>query len=280
MSTLTFLLVLSSALLHATWNFVAKKYAGNYSVIYLSFLFSSVVTGLISIPYVGDVRLTTELIVLLLATGVFHAVYGFVLTFTYKNGDISTLYPIVRGSGIAGAILLSLIVLREQLSTVSGIGVLTVISGIGILSYRRNRKATSPKGIFLALICGSLIMSYTIFDKLLVAEIHPIPVMAASQIISVLMFLPYVLTQRKSEMRLTLKTLLRPTILISIIATSSYLIILYVMQIAPISRIVAVREASVVFGAMAGYIILKEDFSKTRLIGVVFVMIGIILVKL
>ncbi|MBP9152308.1 MAG: EamA family transporter [Flavobacteriales bacterium] len=280
MSTLTFLLVLSSALLHASWNFVAKKYAGNYSVIYLSFLFSSVVTGLMSIPYLGDVRLTTELIVLLLTTGVFHAVYGFVLTFTYKNGDISTLYPIVRGSGIAGAILLSMIVLREQLSTVSGIGVLTVISGIGILSYRRNRKATSPKGIFLALICGSLIMSYTIFDKLLVTEIHPIPVMAASQIISVIMFLPYVLIQRRSEMRLTLKTLLKPTILISIIATSSYLIILYVMQIAPVSRIVAVREASVVFGAMAGYIILKEDFSKTRLIGVVFVMIGIVLVKL
>lgn len=272
--------MLSSALLHASWNFVAKKYAGNYSVIYLSFLFSSVVTGLLSIPYLGDVRLTSELIVLLLATGIFHAVYGFVLTFTYKNGDISTLYPIVRGSGIVGAILLSIIVLREQLSTVSGIGVLTVISGIGILSYRRNRIATSPKGIFLALVCGALIMSYTIFDKLLVAEIHPIPVMAASQIISVLMFLPYVLTQRKSEMRLTLKTLLKPVILISIIATSSYLIILYVMQIAPVSRIVAVREASVVFGAMAGYIILKEDFSKTRLIGVVFVMIGIILVKL
>ena len=193
MSTLTFLLVILSAVLHASWNFVAKKYAGNYSVIYLSFLFSSVVTGLISIPFLGDVRLTTELIVLLMATGVFHAVYGFVLTFTYMNGDISTLYPIVRGSGIAGAVILSMVILREQVEPVSGFGVATVISGIAILSYRRNRKATSPKGIFLALICGSLIMSYTIMDKLLVTEVHPIPVMAASQIISVLMFLPYVL---------------------------------------------------------------------------------------
>lgn len=266
--------------MHASWNLVAKKYAGNYSVIYLSFLFSSVVMGLMSIPFLGEVRLTADLVVILLATGIFHAVYGFVLTFTYMNGDISTLYPIVRGSGIAGAIVLSIVVLHEQLTTISGIGVLTVISGIGILSYRRNRTVTSPKGIFLALICGSLIMSYTIFDKLLVAEIHPIPVMAASQIISVLMFLPYVLIQRRSEMRETVRALLKPTILISIIATSSYLIILYVMQIAPVSRIVAVREASVVFGAVAGYMILKEDFSKTRLIGVVFVMIGIVLVKM
>jgi len=278
-STLTFLLVICSALLHASWNFIAKKYAGNYSIIYLSFLFSSIVTGLISIPFLDGVQLTTQLIILLIATGVFHAVYGFVLTFTYKNGDISTLYPIVRGSGIGGAVILSIVILHENLTSVSGLGVATVISGIAILSYRRNRKATSPKGIFLALVCGSLIMSYTIFDKMLVAEIHPIPVLAASQIISVLMFLPYVLKSRMSEMRFTLKTFMKPTIAISIIATGSYLIILYVMQIAPVSRIVAVREASVVFGAIAGYAILKEDFSKTRLIGVVFVMVGIILVK-
>jgi drug/metabolite transporter (DMT)-like permease len=52
------------------------------------------------------------------------------------------------------------------------------------------------------------------------------------------------------------------------------------MQIAPVSKIVAVREASVVFGAIAGYAILKEDFSWLRLFGVVTVLIGIILVKL
>lgn len=280
MSTFTFLLVLSSALLHATWNFVAKKHAGNYSIIYLSFCISSVITCGLSIPYIKEIELTPFLIALLLATGVFHAIYGFVLTFTYKNGDISTLYPIVRGSGITGAVMLSIVILREHLTSLSTVGVFTVIAGIAILSYRRNRISTPPKGIFLALICGALIMGYTIFDKLLVAEIHPIHVLAASQIISVFVFLPYVLKSRMPELKLTLKSLMRPVIFISVIATSSYLIILYVMQIAPVSRIVAVREASVVFGAIAGYAFLKEDFSKTRLVGVLFVMLGIILVKL
>ena len=91
---------------------------------------------------------------------------------------------------------------------------------------------------------------------------------------------PYVLLKRRTELKTTFRTLLKPVILISVVATSSYLIILYVMQIAPISRIVAVREASVVFGAIAGYILLKEDFSKVRLLGVVLVMLGIILVKI
>lgn len=248
-------------------------------MIYLSFCISSVLTVALSIPYLGEVSLNPKLIFLLLATGVFHAVYGFVLTFTYKNGDISTLYPIVRGSGIAGAVILSLVILHEVATVTSASGVAMVVSGIAILSYRRNRKATSPKGIFLALVCGSLIMSYTIMDKMLVSEMHPIPVLAASQVISTLIFLPYVIKSRRAEMRLTLKTLLKPTLAVSIIATSSYLIILYVMQIAPVSRIVAVREASVVFGAIAGYVLLKEDVSRMRLIGVISVLIGILLVK-
>lgn len=248
-------------------------------MIYLSFCISSVLTVALSIPYLGEVSINPKLIFLLLTTGVFHAVYGFVLTFTYKNGDISTLYPIVRGSGIAGAVILSLVILHEVATVTSASGVALVVSGIAILSYRRNRKATSPKGIFLALVCGALIMSYTIMDKMLVSEMHPIPVLAASQVISTLMFLPYVIKSRRAEMRLTLKTLLKPTFAVSIIATSSYLIILYVMQIAPVSRIVAVREASVVFGAIAGYALLKEDFSRMRLIGVISVLIGILFVK-
>lgn len=267
-------------MLHASWNFIAKKYAGNYSVIYLSFLFSSVVTSVLAIPFIPTTTFSVHLSVLLITAGILHAVYGFVLTFAYKNGDISTLYPIVRGSGISGAVLLSLLVLREHLSIQSAFGVFTVISGIAILSYRRNRKATSPKGIFLAFLCGAFITCYTVMDKLLVADMHPMVVMAVSQVISAMLFLPYVLLKRKEELKMTLRTLLFPVILISIIATSSYLIILFVMQIAPLSRIVAVREASVVFGAIAGYLFLKEHFSRMRLLGVVFVMLGIILVKL
>ena len=279
MSTITFLLVLTSALLHASWNLVAKRHAGNYSIIYLSFLFSSVVTGVLAVPYVQEITITPTLWFLLIVTGILHAVYGFVLTLTYKHGDISTLYPIVRGTGIGGSVILSMILLSERLTPISGVGVTLVISGIVVLSYRRNRVATSLKAILLALTCGTFIMSYTIADKLLVADVHPIPVLAASQIISVLVFLPYVLLQKRNEMVETFKSKLKPVLLISAIATTSYLIILYVMQIAPVSRIVAVREASVVFGAIAGYVLLKEDFSRMRLIGVIGVLVGILLVK-
>jgi drug/metabolite transporter (DMT)-like permease len=186
----------------------------------------------------------------------------------------------VRGSGIAGSVLLSVVILHELLSGMASIGVMMVIAGIATLSYKRNHAATSPKGIFMALVCGGFIMSYTIIDKMLVDVMHPLPVLAASQVFTLFLFLPYVITERKEEMRLTLRSLKLPSALISVIATTSYLIILYVMQMEDIGRIVTVREASVVFGALAGYVLLKEHFSKTRLIGVLLVMIGIVLVKL
>ncbi len=102
-------------------------------------------------------------------------------------------YPIVRGSGIAGAVLLAIFVLNETLPITSKVGVASVICGIAILSYRRNRKQTSLKGILLALACGAVIMSYTILDKVIVNKVDPFVLLLTSQFISATAFLPYVL---------------------------------------------------------------------------------------
>ncbi|MDP6908491.1 MAG: DMT family transporter [Flavobacteriales bacterium] len=195
-------------------------------------------------------------------------------------GDISTLYPIVRGSGIAGAVVLAIFILNEELPTTSAVGIVSVICGIAVLSYRRNRKQTSLKGILLALACGAVIMSYTLLDKLVVDKVDPFVLLLTSQFISATAFLPYVLLKRRDEMARTLRTLKLPVMGVALPALLSYLIILFVFQLADVSRVVAVRELSVVFGAISGYLLLKENFSKMRLIGVVIVVAGIILVKL
>ncbi len=280
MSLTVFLLIILSSLLHAAWNLVAKKHAGNYSLIYLSFCIGFVLCLPLAIDRFDLYSDWQAMLPMIIATGVLHAVYGFLLTFTYKNGDISTLYPIVRGSGIAGAVLLAIFVLNEALPITSKVGVASVICGIAILSYRRNRKQTSLKGILLALACGAVIMSYTILDKVIVNKVDPFVLLLTSQFISATAFLPYVLLKRKKEMVLTLRTLKLPVLGVALPALFGYVIILFVFQTADVSRVVAIRELSVVFGAVAGYVFLKEDFSRMRLIGVLILLAGIILVKL
>jgi len=208
-----------------------------------------------------------------------HAIYGFLLSYTYHNGDISTLYPIVRGSGIVGSVFFGIVLLGEKLPTLALLGIVTVVMGIALLSYKRDREATPLRGILLALLSGAFIMTYTILDKLIVDRVHPLVLMASSQLISATVFLPYVILKRKDEFKHTIRFLWRPVLSVAVLALASYLIILYAFQIAPLSRIVAIRELSVVFGAIAGYAFLKEDFSRTRLAGVIIVVLGIVLVK-
>lgn len=280
MTLFTFGLVILSAMLHAGWNVIAKRHSGNYSLIYLSFCIGFVLCVPFALPHLHTMVDWPRMLPLIVATGALHAVYGFLLSFTYHNGDISTLYPIVRGSGIIGAVLMGIFLLQEELPLAAVGGIVTVIAGIALLSYKRNRKATPVKGIMLALLCGAFILSYTVLDKVLVASIHPLVLMAASQLISATLFLPYVVLRRRAEFAHTIRQLWPSVIAVAVLALISYLIILYVFRISPMSRVVAVRELSVVFGALAGFIWLREDFNRIRLSGVFIVVLGIVLVKL
>ena len=260
---------------------MTKKYAGNYSMIYLSFIGGCLLTIGPAIYYwpVNN-QVIWDMAGWIVLACFAHSIYGFVLSYTYSYGDISTLYPIVRGSGVGLAVLVSILLVGEQFNTFLAAGCVGVISGIALLSYKRNRKETRPLGVILALSCGFLIATYTVVDKFLVEEMHPLTVLFILQLSSGLIFLPYVLKYRTKEFSMTVKNHWKATLYVCGAATLSYTIILYVFQFADVSRVATVRETAVVFGAFGGYWLFKESFSLPRLLGVIAVAIGIILVKL
>ena len=260
---------------------MTKKFAGNYSIIYLSFVGGTLLTlypAVVHWPESNQVFIDNAW--WLAVSCLVHGIYGFVLSYTYFYGDISTLYPLVRGSGVALAVIVSIFWVGEFFNGYLAAGVVAVIGGIALLSYKRNRKETRLLGVLLAVICGLFIATYTVVDKVLVDQIHPITVLFILQGSSGLMFLPYVLTSRLPELRNTIKHHWKSTAYVCGAATLSYSIILYVFQNADVSRVATVRETAVVFGAVGGYLIFKESFSLLRLLGVIMVAFGIIMVKL
>ena len=265
--------------MHAAWNLMAKRYSGNYSIIYLSF----VVGWFLGLPWaIMNLSQQTDWATvgpIILLTGLCHSVYGYVLNLTYRHGDISTLYPLLRGSGVALAVTAAVLAFGETLGRIAATGMVLAFAGVALVSYRRDRNTTRLRGIGLALLCGALIGSYTVLDKLAVQHVHPIVLLNATQIISGLVFLPYVLRNRRDELIHTVTVLWRPVAMISVVALISYAIILHVFTYAPLSRVTVAREVSVAFGAIGGHLIFKESFSKSRLIGVLLVLIGIILIR-
>lgn len=265
--------------MHAAWNLMAKRYSGNYSIIYLSF----VVGWFLGLPWaLTHLNATTDWLTIgpiLLLTGLCHAVYGYVLNLTYRHGDISTLYPLLRGSGVALAVLVAVLAFGETLGHIAATGMVLAFAGVALVSYRRDRNTTRLRGIGLALLCGALIGSYTVLDKLAVQHVHPIVLLNATQLISGLVFLPYVWRNRRLELVHTVTSLWLPVAVISIVALLSYVIILHVFTYAPLSRVTVVREVSVAFGAIGGHLIFKESFSRSRVAGVILVLIGIMLIR-
>lgn len=94
-------LVLVAAVLHATWNVLAKRASGGIAFIWLSFLMSivlytpvAVAVAIVTHAHVGPVQ-----IAFMAGNGALHLVYFVTLQRGYRSGDLSVVYPLARGTG-------------------------------------------------------------------------------------------------------------------------------------------------------------------------------------
>ena len=112
MDTLAFGLVLTSAGLHAVWNFLAKRASGETTFVWL---FSALAT-LIYLPLAIIILITQRPnlglpeLGALGVTCLLHVAYSLLLNRGYRAGDLSLVYPIARGAGpmlsVVGAVFL------------------------------------------------------------------------------------------------------------------------------------------------------------------------------
>ncbi len=63
-------------------------------------------------------------------------------------------------------------------------------------------------------------------------------------------------------------------------SVTGYLIILFALQQTNASYIVAMREISVVIGSILGFIFLKERITVLKVVGMLFIVTGLVLVKI
>jgi len=62
-----------------------------------------------------------------------------------------------------------------------------------------------------------------------------------------------------------------------VLMRGGYMLVLYAMSIAPVSYILALRQVSVVIGALMGVVFLKESYGRVRVIGSIIIFLGVFL---
>ena len=132
-------------------------------------------------------------------------------------------------------------------------------------------------GYHWAVLTGFAIALYTVNDAAAVRESgralsYAVTVTAANA----LLLVPYAV-RRRGVAALIATARNRPMALIGAAALNigAYALVLFAATRAPVGLVAAVRESSVVIGALAGVVLLKEPFGRRRLTGAAAVAFGI-----
>lgn len=276
-------LVFIAALLHATWNVLLKQTEERYIVTWWALLIGSlcfVPAFLVAHP------LPSSVWPYVLASAVFEAVYFAVLSAAYGVGDFSVVYPVARGAAPAFLAVWTVFFLKE-LPTSAGVGgLLLIILGlilIGGSAWLSTKHHTTPNflAVGLALFVAVCISLYSVIDGAAVSFAEPVPYTALVFALTTAILTPLMI-QRYGWARLAhqwRKQWWRVST-IGILMMSSYMLVVSAYAFAPISYTGAIREVSIVFGAIFGWRWLGEGFGTARLAGAGILFVGILIIAL
>jgi len=271
--------VLAAALLHAAWNAMLK---GGRDI---TLDMAMVVAGgaLVVVPLLPFIALPAPASWPYLGASVLiHIGYYTALAGTYRAGDLSHGYPLMRGTapllvaGFGAAVLGELPGPWMWLGIVLISGGVICIAFVGGASFLHNRRATA-----WALANAVLIALYTLVDGTGVRLSG-----STTSYVAWLLFLdgfPYVLIiawLRRGELLPYARRNWFRGVAGGAFSVAAYGIALWAMTRAPIAAVAALRETSVIFAAILGSWVLKEPFGRARLAGALAVVAGVIALKL
>lgn len=288
MSATALLLVLAAAVAHSGWNALAKRAHDP-----LLFLWSSVSLASLGLMPLGVWALAREGwgpggAGFVLATVVIHAVYFYALGRAYATGDLSLVYPVARGLGVALVPPLAFLFLDERLSFVGALGIALVVAGIAAMqavaggpsrAARRSGRDARVAGLRWAILTGLTIAAYSVVDKAGVARVHPLGYISLMGVGMSLLLAPFVL-QRRADLVREWRVNGRAIALASTMNLTSYLLVLFAFRLSKAGYVVAVRETSIVLSVLIGSVLMREGHIGPRLAGAAVVLGGVACVAL
>jgi drug/metabolite transporter (DMT)-like permease len=278
--TIALIAVLLAAAAHATWNLFAKKAAGSRHFVWLH----SVGSVVLYIPVVIWILIEhrphfeSRHYLALAATSVLHLGYSLSLQAGYRSSDLSLVYPIARGFGPLLSFIGAVLLLGEHATLLSALGMVLIVAGILLVAGLTREPHRAPrKGIFFGLLTGLFIASYTVNDgwAVKVLAISPFIVDFTGNCMRIIVLSPFVWRARAQMLR-ELRVYGGPVAIVSTLGPAGYILVLFAMQVAPISHVAPARELATLAGAYMGSRLLRERSTPERIVGAVCIVLGVV----
>ncbi len=289
MPTAALVLVVFAALAHAAWNVLAKTASGGATFVWL-FSATAVAIWLPAVVVavlVAPGSLGVEGIVFMVGSGALHALYFVLLQRGYRDGDLSLVYPLARGTGPLLSTGAAIVVFSERPSALALAGGAIIVvavfslagagSGAAADGGARVDAAHRRRAIGFALLTGVAIASYTLWDKQAVGPLGLSPVVYywGTNVAETALLTPFV-AHRRAEVRRTWHAYRRQVLGVALLSPLAYILVLFALAHAPVSYVAPARELSILVGAVAGITVLDEGHPRRRMLAAAAIFVGIV----
>ncbi len=278
------LAVLAAAVTHATWNAIAHGIKDQVTA------FGLIGAGsvAVAVPLVCVVRVPLRASwPYLLGSVVIHVFYYLLLMRCYRYGQFGQVYPLARGTSPLVVTVLAAVVAAERPTPAQVFGVLVISSGLAVLVLAGRRSASgsgsSPAGRAALLAAGATgltIAAYTTVDGLGVRlSGSPAGYIGWLMLLESLCVPAWALARRRQSLRGLSWRVLTAGLSAGALSLLAYGLVLWAQTRGALAPIAALRETSVIFGALIGTLVFREPFGRWRITATVLVAAGALLLN-
>jgi uncharacterized membrane protein len=282
MEFLPLALVLASAVSHGLWNYLAKEGKDKESFMLLLNLTSLPLLLPVFFLILPEIYLPLEIVPYLLVSGLAETVYFLGLGKAYESGDLSIVYPVARSSPVFVTIAAA-VFLGETISMTGLLGIIVIFIGVYILHLKgiTREDLVAPVRYLMsgssryAIIAALGTTVYSITDKLGVTTVDPL--LYSFWLGFSVTGMMTIVTLRRKGFKAIRDEFSSPfkVSFAGLLMRGGYMLVLYAMSIAPVSYILALRQISVVLGALMGVAFLGESYGRVRIMGSTVIFVGV-----
>ncbi|WP_394559605.1 EamA family transporter [Aquipseudomonas alcaligenes] len=279
MDTTVFAVVMAAAALHAGWNALLKIGLDRYLTASLIQIGAACV-ALPALPFF-DVPLAAAWPCIAISA-LLHIGYNIFLARAYQHGDLSQVYPIARGSSPLLVALLALLA-GDALHAGQWLGLLVLVGGIWLMAWRGGSAGSSLNGplLFNALATAACIAGYTLADALGArSNGDAIGYALWLFLVNGVVATTVIALRRGPRIFLQLGPHWRGGLGGGAMSMLAYSLVIWATTQAPVAMVSALRETSVLFALLIGWLFLKESMPALRLLACAVILAGVALMKL
>jgi drug/metabolite transporter (DMT)-like permease len=270
--------VLFGSLLHASWNALVRGASdrtldtvlvvGGAGVITACWLPFAPLPEEQSWPYLA-------------ASVVVHVAYFVLVALTYRKGELSFSYPIMRGSAPAVSAVAAALLLSESPSVGGWLGVLLISFGVILLAGDswRSKSFHASSAVF-AITNAAVIVLYTLVDGVGVRlSGHSASYTSWMFLLTALSLLAIFLARDRANILRYIRRHWPRGLVGGACTLGAYGLALWGMTRAPIALVAALRETSVIFAVIIATTFLRERITRTRYVSILIVVAGAVAIK-